>query len=98
MILKENKKITSGHLHGQYRIVVNPKTRMVYDFELKKYIKYRKWNHFTPKNPVSDGRKMPMIGFMCDECKCCNNYEKLFLVNDRVVHESCALKVLNDKE
>lgn len=91
--------MTLKQMKSKYICVVSPRKRKVYDFKKKKQIKFRS-NDGNTHNP--DGtpikNRMPTIGFMANCCNEYNSFEKIYYVDKKLMHESCAMAHLNGYE
>lgn len=87
MSLNQKKEFKSRHL-----CVARPAGRrgwFVYDFGKKRQVLKPFWRS-------EDGlraRGAPLMGYLCEGCQCFNNFEKLYLVDGKVLHESCGIGV-----
>ena len=76
--------ITLKKLKSKYQCVANP---------TKKPHKLKMYNFRTKKYELSEFHGIGVGG--CCQCRMFNNYEKLYLIGESVMHESCAMKFSN---
>ena len=84
LISLQGTGITLRKLKSKYRCVANP---------TKKPHKIKMYNFRTKKYELSEFYGMGISG--CCQCRMFNDYEKLYLIGESVMHESCAMKFFN---
>jgi len=76
--------MTLRQLKSKYRCIANPTKRphklKMYDFKRKKYT-------------LTEFHGIAVFG--CQMCKIGNDHEKIYLVEGKAMHESCALEYFN---